>query len=261
MRGVARLRHNQRAVSDSYDPIAHLYDAYAASEDDVDFFRIEVDAVDGPVLELMAGTGRLSLPLIEAGASLVCVDRSENMLRELRAKLSERGLEAEVVRRDVRELELGRRFELAILPFQSFMELTEEADQRAALRSIHDHLPPGGRLVLSVHNPTRRRRTVDGVLRAVGSFETDEGTLLLSGIEQGGDPVVRRLQFLELFDASGSMVWKRLQVLEFSLIERERFESMAADAGFQVERLWGDYQRSPFDPEHSPVMIWRLVAS
>ena len=246
--------------ADSYDPIAPYYDAYVATAYDVEFFRDEVASVTGPVLELMAGTGRLSLPLIEAGVKLVCVDRSEGMLRCLRAKLTARRLQAEVLQRDVRDLALSRRFELALMPFQSFMELVEEADQRAALRSIRAHLQPGGRFVCTLHNPAVRRRSVDGTLRLVGSFGIPEGTLVVTRVEQGGDPVVRRLQFLELFDASGALRWKRLQPMTFTLIERDHFESMATDAGFRATALWGDHQRSEFDPDHSPVMIWSLVS-
>jgi SAM-dependent methyltransferase len=248
-----------------YDDVASVYDHYTAADYDVAFFRSEVASADGPVLELMAGTGRLSIPLLEAGARLTCVDRSEGMLAELRRKLDDRGLRAELVARDVRALALGAGYGLAILPFQSFMELVEVADQRAALRSIRACLRAGGRLLLTLHNPAVRRRTVDGVLRAVGSFPTPEGTLVVSGIEQwdaerGGEPVVRRLQFLELFGADGVQRWRRLQPMAFTLIERAALEAMARDAGLAVARLYGDYQRAPFDPERSPVMIFDLLA-
>ena len=69
-----------------------LYDRDVTAEYDVPFFRSEVEAVKGPVLELMAGTGRLSLPLIEAGATSTCVDSSAGMLEVLSRKLARRGL-------------------------------------------------------------------------------------------------------------------------------------------------------------------------
>lgn len=75
-----------------YDSIAEIYDLYAAADYDVPFFLSEIRGVEGPILELMAGTGRLSLPLIEAGVRLTCVDSSQGMLDVLSRKLAERGL-------------------------------------------------------------------------------------------------------------------------------------------------------------------------
>ena len=150
------------------------------------------------------------------------------------------------------------RFERAILPFQAFLEIVGEESQRAALASVHGCLAPGGRFVCTLHNPAVRRAQVDGLLRLVGRFPAEEGTLVVSGFEQGGNPVVKRLQFFELFGADGRLLWKRLLPMEFALIERDAFEQMAGSAGFRVAALHGSYDRAPFDPVRSPVMIWEL---
>lgn len=241
-----------------YDRVAEIYDRYVTATYDVAFFLEEAKRANGPVLELTAGTGRLSLPLLEAGARLTCVDVSAGLLGVLNRKVQERGLHAEVICADVCELELPTAFPLAIVPFQAFMEIVGDERQRAALDRIFACLAPGGRLILTLHNPAVRRRQVDGTLRLVGSFPTPEGTLLVSGFEQGGRPVVERLQVFEHFDADGLLTWKRLLPMRFALIEREELESMALAAGFRVVALYGDYARSPFDPVASAVMIWEL---
>lgn len=241
-----------------YDSIAEIYDLYVRSDYDVPFFLSEVREVRGPVLELMAGTGRLSLPLIEAGAALTCVDGSQGMLDVLSRKLAQRWLRADVHCMDVCRLDLPARFELAILPFQAFMEIVREEDQRAALASVHACLSPGGRFICTLHNPAIRKAQVDGTLRVAGRFPTGDGTLVVSGFETGGNPVVSRLQFFELFTPAGHLLWKRLLPMEFAFVEKDAFERMALEAGFRVTQLYGGYDRAPFDPEKSPVMIWCL---
>ncbi len=72
------------------DSVAALYDAYVTADLDVAFFSDEARRAGGPVLELMSGTGRLSIPLMEAGAELTCVDRSRGMLDVLSKKLAAR---------------------------------------------------------------------------------------------------------------------------------------------------------------------------
>ncbi len=242
-----------------YDSVAELYDLYVTADYDVSFFVSETRAVKAPILELMAGTGRLSLPLIEAGAALTCVDSSQGMLDVLERKLAARELHAEVQCMDVCRLDLPAHFELALLPFQAFMEIVREGDQRAALAAVFGILAPGGRFVCTLHNPAVRRAQVDGLLRLVGRFPAEDGTLVVSGFEQGGRPVVSRLQFFELFGPDGRLLWKRLLPMEFAFVERDAFEQMARDAGFSVVRLYGSYDRAPFDPARSPVMIWELA--
>lgn len=241
-----------------YDSIAEIYDLYVATEYDVPFFLSEIRRVQGPILELMAGTGRLSLPLIEAGAALTCVDSSQGMLDILSRKLAQRGLRADVRCMDVCRLDLRPRFELALLPFQAFMEIVDEENQKAALEAVFRCLAPGGRFICTLHNPAIRRTQVDGLLRLVGRVPAEDGTLVVSGFEQGGNPVVKRLQFFELFGSDGRLLWKRMLPMEFAFVEKDAFEAMAKSAGFRVVDLYGTYDRAPFDPVRSPVMIWRL---
>src|SRR5688500_12369029 len=133
-----------------YDSIAEIYDLYVMADYDVPFFLSEIRQVQGPILELMAGTGRLSLPLIEAGATLTCVDSSQGMLDILSRKLAKRGLRADVHCMDVCRLDLPSHFELAILPFQAFMEIVGEENQREALASVFRCLAPGGRFICTL---------------------------------------------------------------------------------------------------------------
>jgi SAM-dependent methyltransferase len=242
----------------NYDSVAEIYDLYVTADYDVPFFVSEAVNVGVPVLELTSGTGRLSLPLIKAGVRLTCVDASKGMLDVLSRKLKERGLHADVRCADICQLRLSTSFQLAILPFQSFMEIVGEDHQRQALSAVFACLSPGGRFLCTLHNPAVRRTHVDGVLHIVGRFPTRDGTLVVSGFEQGGHPVVTRLQFFEFFGKDGQMRSKVLMPMQFELIEKDQFESMARDAGFRVLQLYGNYDRSPFDAIRSPVMIWVL---
>ena len=242
-------------MSIDYNRVAEIYDVYVASEYDRAFFLGEVSGVEGPVLEIGAGTGRLSVPLLQAGAQLTCLDISTGMLAVLSRKLAALNLDAEVVCGNVCEFDRPDSFDLALFPFQSFMEIVGEENQRAAMRSIASSLRPGGRFICTLHNPSVRRGPVDGALRVVGRFPVSDGSLVVSGFEIGGDPIVNRLQFYELFDKDGVLQSKLLLPMSFELIERESLESMAEQAGFRTVELYGNYDRTPFDPNTSPVLI------
>jgi SAM-dependent methyltransferase len=246
-----------------YDPIADLYDTYVPADFDFDFFLKETRACKGEVLELMAGSGRVSIPLLEAGVKLTCVDLSAGLNAILEDKLQQKGLRAEVIRMDVCELNLAKRFEMVIIPFHSFAHILTPADQREALRRIHQHLLPGGIFICTLGNPQVRSQAVDGQLRLLRKYPLPDGqgALLLWILEKMNpeDPaVVEALQIFEEYNPAGVMTSKRLMELHFRLSTREEFETMAIEAGFRITAFYGDYAYSAFDPTKSPFMVWKL---
>jgi len=253
-----------------YSQIAHLYDAYASTTFDVPFFLEEIRGCSS-ALELMAGTGRLSLPLIEAGVPLTCVDSSPDMLDLLRQKLSKRNVEADVIQADVAALSLGRTFDRILLPFHSFAELLTEAEQLATLQGVRAHLAEGGRFICPLHNPPVRARTLDGALRLGGRFPLQSSTgadvgatlaLWSAATFDSRTGMAKGMQVYEIYTRDGEMRSRRSVDLQFVLLSPETFESLAARAGLRVESVYGDYSsKAPFDPATSPVMIYILNAA
>lgn len=243
-----------------YARIADLYDSYVQVELDVPFF-LEAAKKAEKVLELMAGTGRVSLPLAEAGVDLTCVDSSAEMLAYLRQKAFMAGVEIRIARQDVSQLELGETFDLILLPFNSFAEITYPAEQAAALEAIARHLAPDGTFICTLHNPRFRMQTVGQGLKLRAKIPADDRNTLL-WVEENYDPetrLVSGMQFVEVYDASGVMMEKRFVEIAFVLHDLDEFEKMLADAGFRIKARYGDYQISAFDPEISPYVIWDLV--
>jgi SAM-dependent methyltransferase len=245
-----------------YDLVADLYDLYVTSDLDLGFYAEEAGRVRGKVLELMCGTGRVSISLLEAGADLTCVDASEGMLARLRERLRARKLKARVVRADVRHFDVGEgEFELALVPFHSFSELVSPHDQELALTAVHRSLKKGGRLICPLHNPAIRAKSADGALRLNGTFPTaEDGLLVVSGFEtpDEGSGVINRIQLYEFFDPSNELRGKRVLPMRFALIDRDEFAELAAAVGFMPVALYGDYDRGEYLEGSSSYMIWVL---
>lgn len=250
------------SASINWDWVAGLYDTYVTLTLDLPFFLQEATATRGDVLELMCGTGRVSLALAEAGVELTCVDSSGAMLARLHNKLAVKNLSAHVLQMDVRLLDLGSQFDLIILPFNSFGELTSQIDQLNVLTRIYEHLRPGGRFICTLHNPPIRRQSADGQLRLLGMFPLVEraATLLVWTLAtyDSASHIVSGCQFYEEYTTDGVLERKRMLDMKFALLDRDEFESLATAAGFMVASLYGDYERAPFQHETSPFMIWIL---
>ncbi len=245
-----------------YSRIADLYDTYVQTTFDVQFFLKEAKETSGEVLELMSGTGRLSIPLIEANVRLTCVDNSPEMLAILAKKLKKRTLFASVYEMDVCKLSLEKEFGLIIIPFHSFSEILAPSDQREALSAIYEHLAETGRFICALRNPRVRLKSVDGKIRLMGeySFDKTKGKLLVWSLEKynAKSHIVNGLQLYEEYDARGVMVSKRVLDIQFYMHQKDEFEKLATSAGFKVAALYGDYSYSVFEENTSPFMIWVL---
>lgn len=133
--------------------IADRYDALVTTDADIAFFVELAEHTNGPILELMVGTGRVTLPLVASGAEVVAVDYSAEMLARLREKTSLAGFQADIRLMDIRHLVLDQTFNLILIPFHAFPVITDPLDQQQTLRAIRMHLAPGGRFVCTLHNP------------------------------------------------------------------------------------------------------------
>jgi SAM-dependent methyltransferase len=250
----------------NYDIIADLYDIYVPVTFDIDFFIKETQKTSGEVLELMSGTGRVSIPLLEAGVKLTCFDISAKSNQILINKLEQKGLRAEVYQGDICELDIPKKFAMIIIPFHSFAHIISPTDQCKALNRIYHHLLPGGTFICTLGNPTIRKQNVDNQLRLAYQYPLVEqqGKLLLWILEifdQEDDQVVHAFEFFEEYNAEGVMTSKRLMELHFRLSRRDEFEDLLKSIGFSVKALYGDYSFKEFDVESSPFMIWLLGKS
>jgi len=245
-----------------YGEIADLYDALVRYEGDIPFFLEQCRRAGGPVLELMAGTGRVSIPLARQGIDLTCVDSSPEMLERLRAKLAAGGLKAKVMEADVRTMDLEERFDLAILPFNSFSELVPEEDRRSALERIHSALRPHGRFICTLHNPPVRLRRIEAggeQMRFPHPSGRGEVTFRLDCTYDPDASAVDGKERFEVRSPSGELAEQRVVKIRFCLPGEAWFRGAAAAAGFSVESLCGDYDGSPYREEESPFMIWTLT--
>lgn len=247
----------------NYDYIADLYDIYVPATFDVEFFIKETKESSGEVLELMSGTGRVSIPLLKEGIDLTCVDNSEKSNDILNHKLQQVGLIADIYQMDICELKIPKKYDMVIIPFHSFAHVVSTADQRKVFDLIFHHLLPGGTFICTLGNPSIRQQSVDGQLRLFRKYPLpqNQGTLLL-WISEDNDPVdnqiVRAIQFFEEYDQQGIMTSKRLLELHFRLSQKNDIEAMAEAAGFCIKAFYGDYDYSDFSSESSPFMIWKF---
>ena len=144
--------------SDAYREYSRFYDLYVGDKsDDIPFYLEYARKAQTPILEIGAGTGRLTIPFARAGHSVVAVDVSPSMLAILEERLKDETTEVrarvQVVKADMRALNLGAQFDVVIVPYFTFNYLMSAADQISALERLQAHMSPQARLLIDVFIP------------------------------------------------------------------------------------------------------------
>ncbi|GAA4025064.1 hypothetical protein GCM10023063_01670 [Arthrobacter methylotrophus] len=108
----------------------------------------------GPILELAAGSGRITRALLALGRPLTAVDSSPEMLQMLRERAATRsfnpqGVAVDVIEADMSRLHVDDKFGCIVLGASSVTLLSPE-QRRELFRRVRDRLSPDGRFVLTV---------------------------------------------------------------------------------------------------------------
>ena len=229
----------------SYDSIARIYDPWSQSvTEDIEFYVNLARETDGPVVELAVGTGRIALPIAQAGITVIGVDQSEEMLAVARERACELGVESRVDLRvgDLRKPPVVERVPLVICPFRSLLHMPDETEKLRALRAARALLEPGGRLAFDVFAPGREDiDETDGrwLEREPGIFERadwDETARTLTLTVRSGDST-----------ATMALHW----------LDAPEWLVLLDTAGFEIDATYGWFDRRPYAGEEDMIFVCR----
>jgi SAM-dependent methyltransferase len=113
------------------------------------------DTVGGPILDLGAGTGRVSIPLAAAGHEVTAVDLDPDLLDELARRAADQGVPVAVAPADIRRLDeqlpaAGTPAALILVPMQTIQLLGGPDARRAMFATAAAVGAPDAELVISV---------------------------------------------------------------------------------------------------------------
>jgi SAM-dependent methyltransferase len=206
--------------------------AYA---EDLPLWRDLVTIHGGPVLDIGAGTGRVTLHLAGQGHEVVALDRSPDLLAALRARAE--GLPVETVVADARDFDLGsRRFGLILVPMQTAQLFGGAGGRARFLRCARAALAPGGLLAISIVDaletfdevrcmpPIPDIREIDGIVYA---------SRPVSVTNEPDGAVIRRVR--ETVDVAGRRTVEE-DLISLDHVEPATLEAEGAAAGLHAQR-------------------------
>ncbi|HEX3237967.1 MAG TPA: class I SAM-dependent methyltransferase [Gaiellaceae bacterium] len=213
-----------------YDTWAPVYDAWAADMTaDVAHYVSLAREADGPIVELMVGSGRVAIEVVrETGNPVLGIDSSPAMLEIARERSA--GLPLELRLGDVRDLELEEPAALIYVPFRSLLHLHGWHEKREVFERVAASLRPGGRFAF---NAFAFSHTI--AARLDGTAQNQHGILhTLHYI-----PADNRIE-IEREGAETIRLW---------WATKSEWDGLIDVAGLEVEALYGGFAREPFDDD------------
>ena len=211
------------------DRIADVYDDWYGDATDVEGTVATVARLGTTVLELGIGTGRLAVPMLEAGLQVTGVDASAAMVAKLREKVGDR---IPVTVADFTDVPVEGTFDVVLLAFNALLNLTRVDAQVRCLRRCRE---VGRRVVVETFVPGDAAPQNAVEVKHAGA---DEVRLSAYRIEDG---VVQG----SIVSITESGI--RLRPWSVRLATPEELDAVAADAGLVVEHRWSGWRAEPFD--------------
>jgi SAM-dependent methyltransferase len=240
------------------DGFADVYDEWYGDVTDVDATVARVASLSpagGRVLELGVGTGRLAVPMAEAGLDVVGIDSSAAML----ARLSDRDPEGriEIICGDmVDDLPTGP-FDTVLVAYNTIFNVLDESSQQRLFGRVAERLSTGGAFVVEAFVPDgdilSERSTSEVRVRSIA---VDHVVLSVS-VHHPGDQLAEG-QFIQ-FSHEGGV---RLRPWSIRWATVGQLDAMAAMAGLRLDQRFADMAGAPFTEDSAQhVSIYRSVGA
>lgn len=210
------------------------------------FYLEEARKSGGRVLELACGSGRMTIPLAQAGVDIIGLDLSASMLDAARAKASAARVNVQFVQGDMRSFELKQKFSAIFIAGNSLLHLLDIGDLQHCFARVRRHLAPGGRLLFDVNNPDVHKLARDSARRHPVLCVVDPKL---------GEITVEEIPEYDAAAQTCHVTWflsapdqRDFRLLDFTLrmIFPMELLLMLTTAGFELMARYGEFSREEF---------------
>lgn len=210
---------------------------------DVPYYIRHLSKIGGRILEAAVGTGRLLVPLLEAGFNVEGLDNSEEMLAYCRRHCAERHLNPVLYYGDMTTLDLPGKFSAIIVTWGSFMLLETRARAIAALRAFAKHLEPNGRIFIDLEIPVEDFKS-EGQVRQLNPIECKDKSMIMMQITSHVDMLEQlNVSFLRYEKwKDGKLEATELQRFPLHWFGRDEFMMCLRENGYKDITVCANYQ-------------------
>ena len=236
---------------------ADIYDGLNKFLSDLEFYKKWLPKnKEAKILELCCGTGRLTIPIAKDGYNIKGVDYTSSMLERAKEKALQAGLKIDFIEADIRELNLGEKFDLIFIPFNSIHHLYKNEDLFEALNTVKKHLKDNGLFLLDCFNPNIQYIVEnEREQHVMAEYTTNDGrsVLIRQSMHYESASQINRIKWQYFIDGT----FHSVQNMDMRLFFPQELNSYLHQAGFNVVHKFGDFTECEFN-DNSEKQIYIL---
>ncbi len=212
--------------------------------------RLRTLAAGGRALEMAIGTGRVAVPLVEAGVEVAGIELCQPMIDQLRTKMDEASLP--VLLGDMTTVQVDGDFSLVFAVFNAISNVLTQDAQIAVFENAARHLTPGGRFVIELWVPDLRTLPPG---RTGSVFDARPGYLGADVFDVVAQHVVSHHVHFGRDGGTNARIFRS----PHRYIWPGELDLMARIAGFSLESRHAGWSDEPFTAEsRDHVSVYRL---
>ncbi len=224
-------------------------------EPNMSFWLDIISAFGDPVLELGCGTGKVTIPIAEAGYSIMGIDLSEAMLQHARQKTQHHEFPISFKLGDMTSFEEDQKFKVIILPSNNLAHLMDYREAKNCFLRVSDHLDEDGVFVIDAFVPSIAILNKSSEeIETISEYDDPEGNgrIEITGTAiYESDTQIRRIT-TQRKSADGTLSKGHLNMRMYF---PQELEALLDSCGFSVVEKYGNYQKDDFSAQSNKQII------
>ena len=251
----SKPEQSEQGHIDLYEIDARYYDEIHKSWDsDLDFWVPFAKGIEGELLEIGGGTGRITTRLALEGHAITSVEPSQSMRSIAKKKLLERSLSARFIEGKLPSAPVPtEKYSATLLPADVFLYCNGQQDQELSLTKIYNSLTHDGLIALDLPGPALNL-TPEKNGESIVAFETENPKSHLLKVQHiCYDDVIRKTRKLTIqYETSKGTEESTHELLYVSL---EEMRILLETTGFEIANIYGSYSLESYTPKSERMII------
>jgi len=251
----------------------YFYDLeYNIRKDDILFYieQCQMLKTSKPltILELGCGTGRISIPLAACGFSITGVDVDKKMLKLAEQKAH--GLGIEFIEADFIDLDLGKKFDVILMPYNAFQHIHSDEDVSKFFDSLKKHMHQGSKFIMELMNPLDDdlsrgpddfmpfdafyvKKCTDGSLKRTNKNDPESKILVIEDTVVF-DPITKIANYNLYYSLDGEDLFTKR--IDLRMYREEELREVLISNDFNILNVYGDFNKNPLKDGSQSIVLF-----
>lgn len=243
------------SISQQYD-----FEHFSRTEDIEFYLELARKSEPSNILDIGCGTGRISIPLVQAGWQITCVDKAEVMLEGLRQKIQSLPdnlkTKIKIVNLAMQEIDnLEIQFDLIIVSFNTFHNLRSQEEQIEFLNKAKTLLTTDGMLVIDISTPSHGnlKESKEWQLEKTNEDENYKSERYYKHLDHDKEKKIVSIEFLtKLYNKEGKLMDSWTHNYKSTYHIPTELDQMVQSCGYVISAKYGNYKFDSFSKVDNP---------